>query len=566
MASGYPTSILGESEKMQKLINLMMCRVQKQNSYKPFNLHDIFFSVISWLLLSLPFALYLFYIFQYSVDVPLSDDYDAVLGFMNSFLQTENFGKKLGLLFAQHNEHRIVFDRIVFLVQYFIFGKTNFKHLILFGNAGWILTVLILVFQQKKELNLPLIYLLPVPYILLAFVHWTNMFFAMASIQNYWFILFSVLFLLCLTKNRLVGACLLFPVALFTSGGGVVLYPLGNIYWLLQKRRRHLIIFFISSTTLMLTYFYGYHTPSQHPSIIGSFNNLEQTIIYFFALWGGMIPSRELALLTGFTSFALSIAFAIKRTESDFICLMLGLVSLIAVTASLARSGFGVEQAIESKYTMYSLLAWACTYLLIIVSVKNSNILAKRVLLVTLTLSVLFSSGFLLKYEASSFFVQLQIERTNSLVAFIKHKDRVAQILLTSEELGIYEYKDVPLYSPDELYSDEFHPNSDFSGSIDVYNGSYIAGWALIPAMNAANSNIFILLTDGARTFKLKTLRVFRPDVSRAHNNMFQHEVSGYQSFIDSYEIPPGSYRLGILVENGDKRAVTWSDKVFVVP
>ena len=107
-------------------------------------------------------------------------------------------------------------------------------------------------------------------------------------------------------------------------------------------------------------------------------------------------------------------------------------------------------------------------------------------------------------------------------------------------------------------------PNSKFLGVIDAYSGSQISGWALIPGMDAVNSVISILITDDSKTFKLKTFRTQRPDVSKAHNKVFEYNDSGYEAFIATYRIPHGSYRIGILVENGDKKALAWSDKVFV--
>ena len=118
--------------------------------------------------------------------------------------------EKISLLFSQHNEHRIVFDRIVFLCHYYLFHEINFKVYIVFGNLGWILTTVMMVRYVQKNFQLPLTHLLPIPYLLLSFTHLENMFFAMAAIQNYWFVFFAVAFLMCLSMDKTFLLCALF--------------------------------------------------------------------------------------------------------------------------------------------------------------------------------------------------------------------------------------------------------------------------------------------------------------------------------------------------------------------
>ena len=166
----------------------------------------VFFTTIVWALFVLPFVVYVYYACSFSVNVPFWDDYGAVLAFMNNFVQAGALDAKLRLLFSQHNEHRLVFNRVVLLAQYFLIGKIDFKSLMIFGDLGWIMTVLVFVFRYKRKFRLPLLHLLPVPYVLLAFVQWENMFFATPSIQFYWFVLFSVVFFFCLMDNKSIQA------------------------------------------------------------------------------------------------------------------------------------------------------------------------------------------------------------------------------------------------------------------------------------------------------------------------------------------------------------------------
>ena len=63
---------------------------------------------------------------RYDVNMPYFDDYDSVLNWLVTFSQPGSFMNKLELLFRQHNEHRIVFDRLVELMELHTLGVVNF--------------------------------------------------------------------------------------------------------------------------------------------------------------------------------------------------------------------------------------------------------------------------------------------------------------------------------------------------------------------------------------------------------------------------------------------------------
>ncbi len=59
---------------------------------------------------------FVYVIVTYSVNVPVGDDVVAVLRFMARWDDTDLKGK-LALLFGLHNEHRIAFPRLTFLLD-----------------------------------------------------------------------------------------------------------------------------------------------------------------------------------------------------------------------------------------------------------------------------------------------------------------------------------------------------------------------------------------------------------------------------------------------------------------
>jgi hypothetical protein len=204
----------------------------------------------------IPFILYGYYIIKYAINFPIYDDFDSVLNFTSAFTQVQTTEGKFALLFSQHNEHRLVLNRIVTLSYYYLFHEVNFKFFILFGNLGWILTTVMLGFYFRKKFHLSAGHLIPIPYLLLTSIHHENMFMATAAIQFYWFMFFSVAFLISLSKNKPLLYCSLFPIVIFIYGGGFVFYPLGILFLASRKKWKSLLWFSIISTTCTLLYFF----------------------------------------------------------------------------------------------------------------------------------------------------------------------------------------------------------------------------------------------------------------------------------------------------------------------
>ena len=84
-----------------------------------------------WLLVAMCcIATLVFFLFEAALDIPFIDDYNALLDFVIQYLRSNSIKEKLHFIFRQHNEHRIVYARLVVLLDYYVFGCTNLRHLI----------------------------------------------------------------------------------------------------------------------------------------------------------------------------------------------------------------------------------------------------------------------------------------------------------------------------------------------------------------------------------------------------------------------------------------------------
>ena len=155
------------------------------------------------------FGIYVWAVLRYTVNMPYWDDYGAILNFLNNYVNS-SFFEKLKLIFSQHNEHRIVFNRLIEIAQYKLFGEVNFLYLIIIGNFGWGLVILLLWNYTKKS-SCSLLLFTPVIFFMLTFVHFELMTWAMASLQQYYQILFSLLAIYFMVTNKAISSYLFNP-------------------------------------------------------------------------------------------------------------------------------------------------------------------------------------------------------------------------------------------------------------------------------------------------------------------------------------------------------------------
>jgi hypothetical protein len=236
-----------------------------------------------------------------------------------------------------------------------------------------------------------------------------------------------------------------------------VLYPLGNLYFLLKKRWDKFFLFFIFSTAFMLIYFYGYKSTNQL-GLLQTGISIPMVAEYFFVFLGNLYPGSLFAtttiqLFTGILIFLLSLYIAYKNPKNDFFLLAMGFIMLIAFEAALTRSRVGVYQATSSRYSSYALLGLVFIYIGIIFSnkpIKTQIDTSPRILLASLVIALAIWGLGTVIYNRN--LPLLRNEYVTSILSFrngdksglsYPDKERAAQILITSEQLHIYNYREV---------------------------------------------------------------------------------------------------------------------------
>jgi hypothetical protein len=375
---------------------------------------------VGWLLgsvgVAIPVILFLVLWSYYAVNVPKWDDH-ALRAFLYYFDQETTVSGKLFQLFRQHNEHRIVFDRFVALLDFQVFGKLNFRHLMAIGNLSLVGLLVVFIGVLRRE-SRSILYAIPVALLIFNLSHWENMFWGMAALQNFSVVLWVVLAFYGITYgNRWGWAITSAILATLTSGNGLLVWPIGLVLLLLRtseptafksrnytKKRAFLpVAIWIFSALLVLgLYFADYEKPEGNPPLRSSAVDLIKgwlafigaaaealpvksalnasillgglVVISTFGIMGWQLLTHRLAIsrtIRGFFSSRPAISGAgIPASALFFWGCALFIVGTAAVVA-WTRTGFGLDLIITSRYKIYSLTLLALLYVYIAVAINQ---------------------------------------------------------------------------------------------------------------------------------------------------------------------------------------------------
>ena len=320
-------------------------------------------------------ATYLFTVHKYAYNMPVGDDYDAVLGFLNRYVQSGS-QEKIWFFFSQHNEHRILLTHLISVIDLNLFNEINFLHLIWLGNLGWFLSIAAFWHFSSRE-GISSLEFIPAGIMLLSFSHYEMMTWAMTSIQQYYQVFFGVLAMGYMTKNRFAPSMLFYILAIFTSGGGMSLVPLANLYYLLHKKWRELGICIAITLIALMTYFVllPYTSPTSS-KILQTLMQPQIFIAYAIGFIGGAFNIHELGyasfLVGGLCLILLFSARAkIAYKKYPFLFWICIYVIITAILAALNRSNEGIQSSGDSRYSEYSLLFLSSTYLMYVATAQN---------------------------------------------------------------------------------------------------------------------------------------------------------------------------------------------------
>ncbi|MGA3066355.1 MAG: hypothetical protein ABSF29_05855 [Tepidisphaeraceae bacterium] len=331
---------------------------------------------LRWPLAFSPALLPLAMIIHWGVDTHYWDEWDP--GIAGLFIKLQYHQLAFADLVAQHNEHRMLLPRLLFLLLSTLTHWNNFAYLICIWLIVTAISAAILQILCRDTDLTPK-----------TWVIWflCNLMLFTPNQDQTWLwgfglpnVLPGLLFLAAVVTalgaippwRRLLIMILLASAATFTNGNGLLCWPLLAIFLAFSKSWPQLLIWIAAAGLNLSLYFHHYVTPT-FGGVTGDHGTPDQIIAYFLAFLGNpfstAIPGfpETVCIMSGLAMLILFLIAALcflrawharrqefcVRTLPWFVVAGFGLLN--AFLAARSRAGFGIRQALETRYVCSSL-------------------------------------------------------------------------------------------------------------------------------------------------------------------------------------------------------------------
>jgi hypothetical protein len=322
--------------------------------------------VVACLLILLPVLQALHFVYLYGVNVIWGDQLNGMYPFFQQW-----YDGTLGFwdFFRLHNEHRHAFPRFLMFGVGLLTGWNNLAEMYLVV-AGLTLNLAMILYVFRRRCRSPhcLWLMVPVAFLVLGVRQYENLLWGVQiSLQLPTTAALAAFLCLDLLNDprrvalKLAGALAAATVATFSAAQGLLVWPVGVVPLLLVPLKRPARV---SALTLWITigaiqwiaYFWS-AVASKSPI------PLHMSWSYLASIIGAsLFPLPDVSLLGGIMIVALT-AFAVwvaLRQNSGGSCSFwlacIAWAFLISLQTTLGRSGFGLPQALTSRYTTFTLL------------------------------------------------------------------------------------------------------------------------------------------------------------------------------------------------------------------
>jgi len=329
-------------------------------------------------LLILPAILGAIYVKIFGVNVVFWDQWELVPLIEKLYRGNLTFDD----FFAQHNEHRIFFPKIIMLILAHITHYNNIAEM----YFSWIITLLILVLifimytQNFGVSGSSLLKFIPISWLIFNFRQFENILWGW-QIQIYLCVFGFIFSIYMLEKSEKIDCKFLLAIfggilSSFSFVNGLVVWPTGLLFIILSKtkNKKYLgTVWALIGTVLWCVYFYNWVKPPHHPSTLylieQPINSIEYMIVNVGSPLGfGHSTAFGMGILILFGIIIVSIFLLkngfLKQNAKWLSFIFFSLASSLTIT--VGRAGFGMEQALSSRYVTFTLLGIVGLYLVVV--------------------------------------------------------------------------------------------------------------------------------------------------------------------------------------------------------
>ena len=538
---------------------------------------------------------FFFVFFKYSVNIPINDDYDVINNF-NDLLNAETFNDKIRLFYLQHNEHRILYDKLWFYISY-IFNPDglNFNFLSFIGNLS---LIAIFIFYYKK-LNYFSEYLIifPLSVFLFNLTFWENLTFSMATLSNLTFLFFALVSLNYLTKNEnnnrnLLLTSTFFFLSIMTQGGGVFLFPVGLIILFIKKDKVYFFKYFALSIFIILFYFFDY-TKHPSPKLFDVLANSFEHFKFYLSFLGSAIANYHFFPDNSEQAFVRSVVLGSILTFFYFVTIIkkyymknlfnfsvMTLLILISIVTSITRLNQGINTSFSSRYRLISIIFIISVFIYLLEYSKSKNINPKytNVFIIALSSFYLFTYNFnsvnesLLEFrkKASLFGGLIFFSNDNSKLntintnfsADVLNKSYQMESFILNEEMINNYYK---FANKEEVKENDvsLSLSSNIEKIIKLKDSYYIEGFAFINNFDTKKQKVYLKLINNGNEISFLTIKEEKPGLSDFFKSK-DLDSGGFSVRIKNEDIQSGKNEIILFVENQNKVRSFKTDKEII--
>jgi len=377
---------------------------------------------------ALPPILFYTVLFRIAVNIPLFDDYDALLNFLNQLAQVNGTSAKVSFFLAsQHGEMKLFFLHGMACLQLYLCGHIDFRILSTIAN-GFVFLLAILLWKMFlpncKDLAFRLAYFIPVSWLLFQFQYWANLDFSTPGLQHVAVLpfIFGTIYLLVRGRGlwAFLGASAFLILAVGSDGNALLLVPFGTMILALSRRYKLIAPWLLVSAGCIAAYAYRYNVMSSqtgpHRSIIAAFHPLAPAFVLSFIGSAAGFPFQSGSFVLGALLcvffFYLARRGYTRRNPLVSYCVLFILITAVCVAG--IRSDFGVFQAVSPRYAIYSALLLIFAWFAIVeeflqnrpASLFKNDIFLSAMLAVFLFYLVVDSGGWLLIHRRQRALIQ----------------------------------------------------------------------------------------------------------------------------------------------------------------
>lgn len=330
-------------------------------------------------LIIVPPTIEFLYICRFSVDVPWWDEW-ALVDLLQSWSR-QDIGRVIALLWAQHNEHRPLFPRLIMLVLARLTGW-NICIEMYFGLLLSIMLLVVIGLIYKKMVGDSIWGFVPLAWLVFSLGQWENILWGW-QLAFYLQALATVCALYLLSARLLRStalAVLCAVVASFSVSSGLLTWPVGLLYLLTQRtEKKRQALWGLAGFLTIAVYFIGYTSPGHHPSPLTTLSRPLETVAFFLGNVGAPLGGGSLLFsrLMGGCLLLLLIIYLYRRFKDA--CLghrqwsdaetLLGSMIIVSLLTSaviaISRVGFDhPDWAMNSRYITFTSIGIAGVYML----------------------------------------------------------------------------------------------------------------------------------------------------------------------------------------------------------